>query len=74
MHQDKRKPPEERLNTKLGLTRRLYERKYNRKEIIDLYRFIDNIIRLPEERVRRGSLGFLKPNRPCALAASPILT
>ncbi|NWJ95903.1 MAG: DUF4351 domain-containing protein [Chloroflexi bacterium] len=49
MHQDKRKPPEERLNTKLGLTRRLYERRYSRQEIIDLYRFIDNIIRLPEE-------------------------
>ncbi|MEI6045917.1 MAG: cytosolic protein, partial [Chloroflexota bacterium] len=42
MHQNKRKPPEERLNAKLGLTRRLYERHYSRKEIIDLYRFIDN--------------------------------
>ncbi|MEI6044133.1 MAG: DUF4351 domain-containing protein, partial [Chloroflexota bacterium] len=49
MHENKRKPPEERLNVKLGLTRRLYERHYSRKEIIDLYRFIDNIIRLPEE-------------------------
>ncbi|MEI6046586.1 MAG: DUF4351 domain-containing protein [Chloroflexota bacterium] len=37
------------MSTKLGLTRRLYERHYSRQEIIDLYRFIDNIIRLPEE-------------------------
>jgi predicted transposase YdaD len=47
--QDKKKPPEERLTSKLGLTRLLYQRKYSRQQIIDLYRFIDSIVRLPEE-------------------------
>jgi len=34
---------------KLDLTRRLYERGYYRQEVLDLYRFIDWLLQLPEE-------------------------
>jgi hypothetical protein len=34
---------------KLELTRRLYERGYYRQEVLDLYRFIDWLLQLPEE-------------------------
>jgi hypothetical protein len=34
---------------KLALTRRLYERGLSRQRIIDLYRFLDWILRLPED-------------------------
>jgi hypothetical protein len=38
-----------RGQTKLALTRRLYERGYHRQEVLDLYRFIDWVLQLPEE-------------------------
>jgi hypothetical protein len=34
---------------KLELTRRLYERGYHRQEVLDVYRFIDWLLQLPEE-------------------------
>lgn len=42
----------ERLNNKLYLTRRLYERGYSREDIINLFRFIDWVMNLPEELER----------------------
>ncbi|WP_017324849.1 DUF4351 domain-containing protein [Synechococcus sp. PCC 7336] len=41
--------PSERKVWKWSLTRRLYERGYKREEIINLYRFIDWVMQLPEE-------------------------
>jgi flagellar biosynthesis/type III secretory pathway protein FliH len=38
-----------RALAKLELTRRLYERGYHRQEVLDLYRFIDWLLQLPEE-------------------------
>ena len=38
-----------RYARKLALTRRLYERGLSRQQIIDLYRFIDWILRLPDD-------------------------
>jgi hypothetical protein len=38
-----------RLGRKLALTRRLYERGLAKQRIIDLYRFLDWILRLPED-------------------------
>ena len=38
-----------RYERKLALTRRLYERGLTRQQIIDLYRFIDWVLRLPDE-------------------------
>lgn len=37
-----------RLSGKLALTRRLYQRGWNRQEVIDLYEFIDWLLVLPE--------------------------
>jgi hypothetical protein len=41
--------PETRLQLKLRLVRMLFEKGYNREEIIGLFRFIDWIMTLPEE-------------------------
>ncbi len=41
--------PENRLNWKLNLVRRLYERGYSRQDILELFRFIDWLMVLPEE-------------------------
>ncbi|WP_258169698.1 hypothetical protein [Nostoc sp. 'Peltigera membranacea cyanobiont' N6] len=41
--------PENRLQWKLSLVRRLYERGYSRKDIRELFRFIDWIMVLPKE-------------------------
>lgn len=41
--------PESRLDWKLRLVRMLFEKGYNREEIIRLFRFIDWIMSLPEE-------------------------
>jgi len=41
--------PESRLNWKLSLVRRLYERGYSRQDILELFRFIDWLMVLPEE-------------------------
>jgi len=40
---------EGRKKWKLYLARRLYERGYQREDVINLFRFIDRIMRLPEE-------------------------
>ena len=47
--QETRRKTQERYNWKLRLTRMLYERGYSRDEVLGLYRFIDMVIRLPEE-------------------------
>ncbi len=44
-----RQDPQGRLEWKVRLVRGLYERGYGRDEIIDLFRFIDWVITLPEE-------------------------
>ena len=41
--------PESRLQWKLSLTRRLFERGYNRQDILGLFRFIDWVMVLPNE-------------------------
>jgi hypothetical protein len=46
---DTRQDMERRGQVKLALTRRLYERGYTRQEVLDLYRFIDWLLRLPPE-------------------------
>ena len=43
---------EGRKRWKLNLTKRLYEKGYQREEIINLFRFIDWVMRLPEELER----------------------
>lgn len=50
--QETRKQQEERKTWKLSLTRRLYERGYQREQIIDLFRFIDWVMVLPQELER----------------------
>jgi hypothetical protein len=45
----KRNVPE-RERVKLGLVRRLYERGYSRERILSLFRFIDWLLALPEDR------------------------
>ncbi len=44
-----RHDPKARLGDKLALTRRLYERGFPRQRIIDLYRFLDWLLRLPDD-------------------------
>ena len=44
--------PESRLQWKLSLTRRLYERGYTREDIFGLFRFIDWVMVLPKELAR----------------------
>lgn len=45
----KHKPHRQRKEIKVALTRRLYEKGFNKQEIIHLYHFIDWLIGLPEE-------------------------
>ncbi len=47
--QETRGQQQERKTWKLSLTRRLYERGYQRQQIIDLFRFIDWVMALPKE-------------------------
>ncbi len=47
--QDTRAAPQSRLRWKMRLVRRLYERGFSRQEVIDLFRFIDWMLVLPEE-------------------------
>jgi hypothetical protein len=47
--QETRGKGEERQRWKWYLTRRLYERGYAREDILHLFRFIDWVMRLPEE-------------------------
>ncbi len=44
-----RQNDQERKRWKLDLTKRLYEKGYQRQDIINLFRFIDWVMRLPEE-------------------------
>ena len=44
-----RHDPKERLRSKLALVKMLYERGYSRQDILDLFRFIDWVLVLPEE-------------------------
>ncbi|NGZ07671.1 MAG: DUF4351 domain-containing protein, partial [Magnetococcales bacterium] len=41
--------PAERFRQKMRITRMLYERGFSRQQIIDLFRFIDWVLSLPEE-------------------------
>ncbi len=50
--QETRSQQQERKSWKLSLTRRLYERGYQRQQIIDLFRFIDWVMALPKELER----------------------
>ena len=43
-----RNNPQDRLQSKWQLTRRLYERGFNKREIIGLYRFLDWVLTLPK--------------------------
>ncbi len=47
--QHERNNPEGRLLGKLALIRRLYERGYKRQAILDLFRFIDWVLELPQD-------------------------
>ena len=47
--QRERNNPEGRLLSKMALIRRLYERGYERQAILDLFRFIDWVLELPED-------------------------
>jgi len=50
--QETRDSPEERLQWKLSLIKRLYERGYGRNDILALFRFIDWLMTLPEDLER----------------------
>jgi Domain of unknown function (DUF4351) len=50
--QETRKDTEQRKAWKFRLTRALYDKGYGRQEILDLYRFIDWVIMLPEAEER----------------------
>ena len=47
--QSTRQDPESRLEWKLKLVKGLYERGYSREEILELFRFIDWVMALPQE-------------------------
>ena len=44
-----RRNPEARLNEKLQIVRRLYERGYSRQDVLNLFRFIDWVLVLPAD-------------------------
>lgn len=46
--QETRQNQQERKTWKLSLTRQLYERGYRREDVVNLFRFIDWVIQLPE--------------------------
>ncbi len=48
-----RKNPQERFHWKLRLVRQLYEKGYPRNDVIQLFRFIDWVMALPEELERK---------------------
>ena len=47
-----RKDPQKRLAWKIELTKMLYDRAYSRKDILELFRFIDWVMALPKELER----------------------
>ncbi len=50
-----RKEPDRRLRWKFNLTKMLYERGYSKQDVLDLFRFIDWIMVLPEDMDKRFS-------------------
>jgi len=50
-----RNNPDNRLKWKLSLVKRLYQRRYKREDILELFRFIDWIMTLPEDLEKRFS-------------------
>ena len=50
-----RKDPDSRLKWKLSLVKRLYRKGYSREDILELFRFIDWIMTLPESLEKRFS-------------------
>jgi hypothetical protein len=44
-----RNDAQRRFDRKLAITRRLYERGLSKQQVIDLYRFIDWVLRLPDD-------------------------
>jgi len=50
-----RKDPDSRLKWKLSLVKRLYRKGYSREDILELFRFIDWIMTLPEALEKRFS-------------------
>ncbi len=48
MLKNKSRPVDQRKQAKFALTKRLYDKKYSKTDIINLYRFIDWLIGLPE--------------------------
>ncbi len=53
MTQASRHDPQERYQWKWKLTRMLYERNYTKEEILNLYRFIDWLMGLPESLTKQ---------------------
>ena len=51
--QETRRAPEERYRAKLALAKSLYRRGWGRDHILELFRFIDWMLRLPEELEQR---------------------
>jgi hypothetical protein len=47
--QQTRRDPEDRMRGKLELVKGLYQRGYTREEILELFRFIDWVMVLPED-------------------------
>src|SRR5205814_356023 len=51
--QETRRDPGARLAAKLALVRRLYNLGYNREQILGIFRFIDWVMRLPDDLSRQ---------------------
>ena len=54
-----RRDPQARLVWKLSLVKRLYEKGYERRDIVELFRFIDWLLRLPDELEPKKSVRFI---------------
>ena len=48
-----RHDPTARMNSKMALVRALYERHYDRQQILELFRFVDWLLYLPDELEQR---------------------
>jgi hypothetical protein len=69
----KKQPQEERLLTKISLTKRLYDKGFQKEEIINIFRFLDFSIALNEEFELQYQEEILKieENKPMAYILSP---
>jgi hypothetical protein len=68
-----RRDPEGRLQWKLHLIRRLYERGYVREDVLELFRFIDWVLTLPvglEARLQAELVQLEREGRPLSWAPS----